>query len=72
MPPLGPIKRDQLIFFLRRLEFEGPFRGRKHQIMQRGDVSLRLPNPHQGDIGRELLARILRQAGIDRDEWEAL
>jgi hypothetical protein len=30
------------------------------------------PIPHQGDIGRDLLARILRQAGVDRDEWERL
>jgi len=30
---------------------------------------LYVPNPHQGDISRGLLAKIL-QAGIDRDEWE--
>jgi hypothetical protein len=29
-----------------------------------------VPNPHQGDIGKDLLARILRQGGISRDEWE--
>jgi hypothetical protein len=29
-------------------------------------------NPHQADISRGLLARILRQAGIERDEWEKL
>ena len=38
--------------------------------MVRGGVTLRIPNPHQADIGRDLLSRILRQAGIDRDEWE--
>ena len=37
-----------------------------------GDITIRLPNPHKGDVGIELLARILRQAGINRDEWEAL
>ncbi|HVC33894.1 MAG TPA: hypothetical protein VNL16_10330 [Chloroflexota bacterium] len=72
MPALGPIKRDQLVFYLRQLKFEGPFHGRKHQIMIQGDVTLRLPNPHQGDISRELLTRILRQASIDRNEWEEL
>jgi hypothetical protein len=40
--------------------------------MARGDRILTLPNPHQSDIGRELLARILHQAGIRREEWEAL
>jgi hypothetical protein len=40
--------------------------------LQRGATRLTIPNPHQGDIGRELLIRLLRQAGIDRKEWEAL
>jgi hypothetical protein len=34
------------------------------------DVTVRIPNPHRGDIGVALLTRILRQAGISRDEWE--
>jgi len=72
MPRLGPIKRKDLIDYLRQLGFEGPYTGAKHQIMVKGNTTLRLPNPHQSDIGRELLARILRQAGIDKDEWHAL
>jgi predicted RNA binding protein YcfA (HicA-like mRNA interferase family) len=40
--------------------------------MYREDRTLVLPNPHQRDIGRELLARILRQAGISREDWERL
>jgi hypothetical protein len=38
--------------------------------MVRGDVTLRVPNPHHGDIGKDLLARILRQGRIQRYEWE--
>jgi hypothetical protein len=38
--------------------------------MVRNDVTVRIPNPHRGDIGVVLLTRILRQAGITRDEWE--
>ncbi len=40
--------------------------------MIRGDRTLRIPNPHGGDIGVELLSRILKQAGISRREWEAI
>jgi phosphoenolpyruvate carboxylase len=40
--------------------------------MVRADVTVRVPNPHQNDIGKELLARILRHAGISREEWESL
>jgi len=72
MPRFGPIKRNDLIYSLRQIGFEGPYAGAKHQIMIKGDITLRLPNPHQSDIGRELLSRILRQAEIEKDEWESL
>jgi predicted RNA binding protein YcfA (HicA-like mRNA interferase family) len=72
VPPLGPIKRKNLVQNLRKLGFEGPYTGGKHQYMVKGEIKLVIPNPHQGDIGREFLARILRQAGIDKDEWENL
>jgi predicted RNA binding protein YcfA (HicA-like mRNA interferase family) len=63
------MKRKDLIRYLRQLGFEGPFSGGKHEFMLRGTVTVHLPNPHTGDIGRELLVRILRQAHIDPDEW---
>jgi predicted RNA binding protein YcfA (HicA-like mRNA interferase family) len=72
VPRLGPIKRAELIRYLQVLGFEGPYSGGKHQFMLRGIVRLRLPNPHKRDVGRELLSRILKQAGIDRDSWEKL
>jgi len=72
MPPFGPIKRKDLIRHLKQLGFDGPYSGGKHQFMIRGDITVRIPNPHHGDVGMELLSRILRQAGIAKDEWEAL
>ena len=72
MPYFGPIKRRELIYFLRQLGFDGPFSGRKHCFMSKDEITLRIPNPPQSDIVKELLARILRQAGVSRDEWERL
>jgi hypothetical protein len=72
MPRFGPISRADLIRYLLALGFVGPYAGAKHQIMVRGDVTLRIPNPHESQISRDLLARLLRQAGVSRDEWEAL
>ena len=72
MPRFGPIKRRDLIRYLGQLGFEGPYSGGKHQFMIKGEITLRLPNPHWSDIGKKLLARILRQAGISREEWEEL
>jgi len=40
--------------------------------MRRGDVTVRIPNPHHGDIGKDLLSRVLKQARVSREEWEAL
>lgn len=72
MPPFGPVKRRDMIHYLRELGFEGPYAGGKHQYMVKGEIKLTVPNPHESDIGRDLLARILRQGDIDRDEWERL
>jgi predicted RNA binding protein YcfA (HicA-like mRNA interferase family) len=72
MPAIKPIKRSDLIFYLKKLGFHGPYSGGKHQFMVRETLSLFIPNPHKGDIGKELLIRILKQANINKDEWEQL
>lgn len=69
MTKLVPIKRNDFIKKLKKLGFEGPYSGGKHQFMIRGDTRLTLPNPHRKDIGIDLLKRILLQAGINREEW---
>ena len=40
--------------------------------MWKGNLKLSIPNPHRVDIGKNLLALLLREAGIPRDEWERL
>lgn len=72
MPRFGSISRKDLIRYLRQSGFAGPYSGGKHQFMLKANITLRIPNPHQGDIGKELLIRLLRQAGIDKSEWENL
>jgi len=72
MPSFGPIKHADLIRCLRKAGFDGPYSGGEHQLMIRGNLTLRVPNPHRGDVGKELLSRVLRQAGISRDDWEKL
>jgi hypothetical protein len=39
--------------------------------MIRGDLVLSVPNPHRSEISVDLLVRILRQAGISREDWLA-
>ena len=72
MPPWGPIKRVDLISALGRAGFSGPYAGGKHSVLVRRTLKVRIPNPHRGDIGKDLLARVLREAGITREEWEKL
>jgi predicted RNA binding protein YcfA (HicA-like mRNA interferase family) len=72
VPRLGSIKREDLIRYLKAVGFEGPHSGTKHQFLIKGDLRLRIPNPHQSEISRELLVRILKQAEISRDMWERL
>jgi predicted RNA binding protein YcfA (HicA-like mRNA interferase family) len=72
MPIFGPISHSNLVRNLKALGFEGPYAGGKHLFMVRDEFRLTIPNPHKGDIRPPLLARILRQADISREEWEAL
>jgi predicted RNA binding protein YcfA (HicA-like mRNA interferase family) len=71
MGRLAPVARRDLIRRLLRLGFDGPFSGGRHEFMLRADRRLILPNPHRGDISVDLLARVLEEAGITREECEA-
>lgn len=74
MPNYGPVSRRDLVRGLKRLGFDGPITGTgKHpEFMIRGNTQLNLPNPHRGDIGINLLARLLDQAGVTREEWQSV
>ena len=72
MPPFGPVSRRDLIRYMRACGYEGPYSGGKHQFMVRGELTVRVPNPHQSAIGKALLAVILREAEISREDWESL
>jgi predicted RNA binding protein YcfA (HicA-like mRNA interferase family) len=69
MPRLTPVSWSQLIQRLRVLGFQGPYAGGRHPYLRRGEVTLIIPNPHEGDIGVGLLRRLLQQAGVSRQEW---
>jgi hypothetical protein len=67
----APISRRELIRRFRRLGFTGPISGGRHQFMQKGELKVRIPNPHQsGVIDGSLVSEILRQAGIKMADWK--
>ena len=66
------ITRKELIYKFRGLGFEGPFSGGKHQFMKKGTTKIRIPNPHKSkEIHISLVKEILRQAGIDEEEFDS-
>ena len=69
MSKLRPVSYNELVRGLKTFGFEGPFAGGKHLYMLKGNLRLTIPNPHRQKIGSDLLMRILRQAGIRREEW---
>ena len=71
MPRLKPVKWRVLIQRLQTLGFEGPYGGGRHPYMVKGDLVLTIPNPHRDELSADLLARLLRQAGVTRQEWDA-
>jgi len=65
-----PISRRKLIQKFRKFKFSGPYAGGRHLYMVKGELKVRIPNPHKGDISGSLVAKILRQAGISEERWE--
>ncbi len=59
----------KLVQKFRRLGFDGPYSGGRHLFMVKGDLKVRIPNPHRGDISKHLIAEILKQANISSKEW---
>ncbi len=72
MPAIKPIKQKELIHFLRKLDFMGPYSGGKHQFMVKGNMRIRITNTHKKDIGKDLLKLILKEAEISNETWEKL
>ncbi|MBW4517958.1 MAG: type II toxin-antitoxin system HicA family toxin [Timaviella obliquedivisa GSE-PSE-MK23-08B] len=72
MPTFGSISRRDLIKNLKRLGFVGPYSSKRHQYMVREENKVYIPNPHQGDISKGLLLKVLSEAGVSREEWEDL
>lgn len=65
------LSRRELIRKFRALGFSGPHSGKRHQFMKKGDLKVRIPNPHQSrTIDLSLLMRILCQAGISDAQWD--
>ena len=66
---LTPVSRRELIKRLRSLGWDGPFSGGKHQFMVHGAMKLPIPNPHGGILSVGRVSEILRETGIDRQDW---
>ena len=68
---LLPCSRAEFVRKLGNLGYEGPFGGGKHAYMTKeGHPTVTVPNPHAGEISVGLLAKILRDSGIDRDDFQ--
>lgn len=69
MVKLSPVSWIELVKRLRDFDFDGPYQGEKHPYMIKGDLVLTIPNPHRKEMGIDLLSRILKRAGITRQDW---
>ena len=56
----------------RKLGFDGPYSGGRHLFMVKGELKVRIPNPHGKDISVSLVNEILKQAGISKKDWDLI
>lgn len=69
MPKLSPVSWVRFVKRLHELGFSGPYQEGRHPYMIRREVSITIPNPHGEDVSPDLLQRILKQAGVSRNDW---
>ena len=70
MPRLFPISRKILIKKIKKLEFNGPFSGSKHEYFMKNHHKIFIPNPHnKKDIDIPIIKAIIKQLDISRDEF---
>jgi predicted RNA binding protein YcfA (HicA-like mRNA interferase family) len=70
----SPIHRREFIKRLKKLGWDGPHSGGKHQYMHKGfgreAFKLPIPNPHgSGELSVPLLRKLLNEAEISLEEW---
>jgi hypothetical protein len=66
---ITPLSWNKLVNKLREAGFDGPYQGGKPPYMIKGELVLTIPNAHPEAISVDLIVRIIRQAGIPREEW---
>ncbi|MBU1557513.1 type II toxin-antitoxin system HicA family toxin [Patescibacteria group bacterium] len=64
------ISLRNLIKKFKKFGFDGPYSGGQHMFMIKGDLKVRVPNPHKSDISKSLVSEILRQSGISSKDWD--
>lgn len=62
----------KLVQKFRKFGFDGPYSGGRHLFMIKDGLRVHIPNPHEGDISRQLLSEILRQVNISSKEWRGI
>lgn len=55
-----------------KLGFEGPYSGGKHLFMKKDSLKIHIPNKHKGEISVGLINEILRQAKINKEDWDKI
>ncbi|KFD40473.1 hypothetical protein HX99_00660 [Peptococcaceae bacterium SCADC1_2_3] len=69
MAKISPVSWTELVRHLKELGFDGPYQSGKHPYMIKVNLVLAIPNPHRKEIDVDLLLRILKRAGISREQW---
>jgi predicted RNA binding protein YcfA (HicA-like mRNA interferase family) len=73
MPRLPPVKPRQVLRALEKVGFEIDHQTGSHVVLWRDSDGMRVVVPwHSRDLGRGLTLRIIKTAGLTRDEFIAL
>ena len=66
---LKPLKYRELISRLKRFGLTGPFTGGKHPYFLSGNLRVIIPNPHRGEVGKDIIKATLARLGISLEDF---
>ena len=63
------LKYREFIAKLKKIGLEGPISGGKHPHFLFGNIKIIVPNPHGGDVDKNIVKKIISKIGITVEEF---
>lgn len=69
MIKITPLSRREFLKKLKKMGFEGPYSGGRHEYYRKNQQKIFVPNPHGKDLGVLIIREIIKQIGVHPEDF---